>query len=200
MKKQSLLTVSDQTGKVYEISLEGDIIRIMNYTGSDLEGVCFNNEEQIIAVTEERSREVVFLDYPEGNEISRYKINVEIQAENKGLEGISYNSNNNMYYILNEALPGQLLIWNPDLGLIGTEEPDFASDYSGLCVDAPASCLWILSDESALFSKCDYKANPLITFMLTKTKFEGIAVDEDQNLVYLVNDGSSMMDCYKLIY
>ncbi len=197
---QSMLTVSDRTAKVYEIALDGEIIRTLNYAGSDLEGVCFNDDEQIVAVVEERSREVVLLTYPEGNEISRYKVDVEIQAENKGLEGISYSSNNKMYYIVNEDLPAELMLWSPEKGVISRHELGFAGDYSAISVDDAQSCLWILSDESAFFCKCDYKAIPLLTYKLPNTKFEGIAVDNVHELVYLVNDGSAKLSCYHITY
>ncbi|MCK5079383.1 MAG: SdiA-regulated domain-containing protein, partial [Bacteroidales bacterium] len=38
----TLLTVSDHTNQVYEMDMQGNIIRILDYTGKDLEGVTYN--------------------------------------------------------------------------------------------------------------------------------------------------------------
>ncbi|MFK5855202.1 MAG: SdiA-regulated domain-containing protein [Bacteroidota bacterium] len=195
---QTLLIVSDNANMVYETNLEGEIIRTLNYVGADLEGVVYNPDENIVALAEERLREIVLLDYEVGNEIGRYPINVENNNDNKGLEGLSYNLNNKAYYIVNEDLPGELIVWNPKFGIIEKKELHFAIDYSAIFVDDLNSILWILSDDSQTMYKCDYKANVLMEFILPRTKYEGLIVDVDLMKAYYVNDATAKLEVFDI--
>jgi len=195
---QTLLIVSDNVNMIYETNFEGEIIRTLNYVGADLEGVVYNPDENIIAVAEERLREIVIVDYELGNELSRYHIDVENNNDNKGLEGLSYNLNNKAYYIVNEDLPGELIVWNPKYDIIEKSELNFAIDYSAIFVDHNNSLLWILSDESQTLYMCDYKANVLMEFLLPKTKYEGVIVNYDLMKAYFVNDGTAKLEVFDL--
>ncbi len=195
---QTLLIVSDNANMIYETNLEGEIIRTLNYVGADLEGVVYNPDENIIAVAEERLREIVLMDYEDGNELNRYHINVENNIDNKGLEGLSYNLNNKAYYIVNEDLPGELIVWNPKHDIIEKSELNFAIDYSAIFVDHENSLLWILSDESQTLYMCDYKANVLMEFLLPKTKYEGVIVNYDLMKAYFVNDGTAKLEVFDI--
>ena len=195
----TLLIVSDNTNKVYETNLQGDIIRELAFVGSDLEGVAYNPDENIIAVTEERKREVVLIDYNTGIEQSRHEINVDQSVENAGLEGISYNKSNLAYYIVNEQLPGELIIWNTQFDIIDKSEIRFADDYSGIFVDTQNALLWFISDESRAMYKADYNGNVIKEYPLLISKFEGITIDVGNNLLYLVNDATFELTTYKII-
>ncbi len=196
--KQTLLIVSDNTNMVYETNFQGEIIRTLNYEGADLEGVVYNPNENIVAVAEERLREIVFLDYEEGNKISGFHININSENENKGLEGISYNINNKAYYIVNKDLPRELIVWNPMDDIIEKTELRFADDYSAIFVDNENSLLWIVSDESKTLYKCDYKANVIMEFPLPNTKYEGVIVDTDNKKVFLVNDATARLEIFNI--
>ena len=195
----TLLIVSDNTNKVYETTLEGEIIRELDYTGNDLEGVAYNPDDNIVAVAEERKREVVFLDYQNGQEINRYQIDVDMQNENSGLEGISYSTNNKAYYIVNEQLPGQLIIWNPQFDIIDKIDLNFASDYSGVFVNPAMAEIWFISDQSQGMYETDYNTLVKKEFQLSRTKFEGITIDLQNKWVYLVNDATFEMNIYKIL-
>ncbi len=195
----TLLIVSDNTNKVYETSLQGELLRELDYVGNDLEGVVYNAGENIVAVAEERKREIVFMDYETGNESGRFQINTGGTTENKGLEGLSYNPNNSAYYMVNEDVPGELIIWNEQFDIISKTELHFAGDYSAIFVDTQNSLLWIVSDESKAIYKCDYNAKVLKEYALPRDKFEGIAVDTDNDNIYLVNDASAELYIYKII-
>ena len=196
---ETLLMVSDNTNKVYETNLQGDVIRELEYIGSDLEGITFNVTEQIIAVTEERKRQVVLLDYPNGVEQDRFDIVTGGNTDNKGLEGISYNTNNSAYYIINEDVPGEMIVWNQHYNNISVTELRFASDYSAIFVDTKNALVWIVSDESQALYKCDYNANVLMEYALPDTKFEGIVINIEQQLVYLVNDKTFKLYIFKIL-
>jgi uncharacterized protein YjiK len=195
-ENKTLLTVSDNTNKVYELDLKGKVLRTLDYTGKDLEGVAYNPGENVIAVAEEADREVTLINYTSGQKIETYKIDISFGADNSGLEGISYNLNNKLYYIVNETNPDLMVVWNPVSGIINKDQLDFASDYSGICADAAHSLLWIVSDQSERVYKCDYNANVLLQFELDELKFEGIAIQDD--LIYLVNDATAELNVYQI--
>lgn len=197
--KTTLLIVSDNTNMVYECDLSGNIIRTLPYEGMDLEGVAYNPDQNSIAVTEERLREVVLLDYNTGIEQSRHDINVEQGAINAGLEGISYNKTNQAYYIVNEQLPGELIVWNTQYDIINSTEMYFASDYSAIFVDHDNSLLWIVSDQSEMLYKTDYNANVLKEYPLDRSKFEGITIDIDNMILYMVNDATFDLAIYNIL-
>jgi len=194
--KKTLLTVSDNTNQVYELDMEGKVLRTLSYTGKDLEGITYNSENNLIVIAEEADREITLLDYDTGKKIETYRIDIEIGAENSGLEGVSYNPNNKLYYIINETNPDLMVLWNPVDGNISQEKLKFASDYSGIFADAGHSVLWFVSDQSEKLFKCDYNTNVLIEFNLDRLKYEGVAVDND--LVYLVNDATAVLNIYKI--
>jgi uncharacterized protein YjiK len=194
----SLFTVSDNTNKVYELSFEGEIIRELEYTGTDLEGITYNSDDDVLTIVEERDRQMVILDYESGEEIERFDIDVKVGTDNKGLEGISWNSNNHAYYILNEDDPALLMIWKKTSGIISEINLNFAGDYSGIFVESNHANLWIVSDESKMLYRCDYSAKVLEQFELDFSKAEGIVVDSDQNRVYIVNDKLSKLFVYKI--
>lgn len=195
----TLLMVSDNTNKVYETDLQGDVMRELAYVGMDLEGVSFNPDEQIVAVAEERKRQVVFLDYVNGEEQERFDIATGGNTDNKGLEGISYNDKNKAYYLVNEDVPGEMIVWSKIFGNISTTELHFASDYSAIYVDTKNALVYIVSDESQMLYKCDYNAKVLKEYPLPDTKFEGIVVDDDNQLVYLVNDKTAELFVFKFL-
>ncbi len=195
----TLLVVSDNTNKVYEMTLEGNVIRELAYSGNDLEGVTCNPFENKVVVTEERKRQLVVLDYSDGTEQERFDIPTGGNTDNKGPEGVSYNTNNRVYYIVNEDLPGELILWSNTLGVISTTPLHFASDYSAIFTDAKNALIYIVSDESKALYKCDYNANVITGYPLPDTKFEGIAVDSNSGLIYLVNDKTRKLYIFKIL-
>jgi uncharacterized protein YjiK len=194
--KASLLTVSDHTNQVYELDMQGNVTRTYDYTGKDLEGVTYNPDKNLIAIAEEADREVTLLDYSSGNVEGTYEIDIQIGAENSGLEGISYNMNNKLYYIVNETNPDLMVLWRPESGKISEEKLGFAADYSGVFADVDHSNLWFVSDQSQSLYKCDYSANVLLKFSLDKLKYEGVVINND--LVYLINDATAELNIYQI--
>ena len=91
-----------------------------------------------------------------------------------------------------------LCLWNPQNGIIDKIDLNFAADYSGIFVDAAKSLIWIVSDESKALFKCDYKLNVIRKYALNDNKYEGVVVDNINNLVYLVNDAASELVIYKI--
>ncbi len=196
---KTLLVVSDNTNKVYETDLEGTVTRELDYTGNDLEGITFNPNDETVAVAEERKRQLVILNYSDGAERERFEIATGGNTENKGLEGLSFNTNNRAYYLMNEDLPGEMIVWSNSYGIISSTELNFAADYSGIFVDARNAFLYIISDESQSLYKCDYNATVIKKYPLPLTKFEGVVIDTEKQLVYMVNDKTAKLYIFKLL-
>jgi len=194
--KSTLLTVSDHTNQIYELDLQGNVLREYDYKGKDLEGVTYNSDKNIIAVAEEADREITLVDYETGNKVESYQIEISVGSNNSGLEGVSYNNNNKLYYIVNETNPDLMIIWSPEYGTISQEKLNFASDYSGIFIDETQSTIWILSDQSRSLYKCDYNANVILSFNLDELKYEGVVVAGD--MVYLINDATARLNIYKI--
>jgi uncharacterized protein YjiK len=171
-------------------------LRKFDYVGKDLEGVSYNPDKNLIAVAEEAEREITLINYDTGDKVESYKIEVSFGSDNSGLEGISYNINNKLYYIVNETNPDLMILWSPEYGIISEEKLNFASDYSGIFVDDKQSLLWIVSDQSRSLYKCDYNTNVLVIYNLDELKYEGLVINND--IVYLINDATAKMNIYKI--
>ncbi len=198
-ENNTFLIVSDNTNNVYETDLTGNVIRELGFVGSDLEGVTYNPIDDIVAVTDEQEREVIFIDYQSGVELSRHSINIDASTDNKGLEGISFNRNNSAYYIVNEGEPGELVVWNTKFGIISETIMSFADDYSSVFVDNNNSFVWFLSDESRALYKCDYNIDVMEVFDLDISKYEGLVVDTEINRVFMVNDKTATLEIFTIV-
>lgn len=192
----TLLTVSDNTNQIYELDMQGNVLREFDYVGKDLEGITYNSDKNLIAVAEEAEREITLINYDTGEKVESYKIEISFGSENSGLEGISYNINNKLYYIVNETNPSLMILWSPEYGIISEEKLNFSSDYSGIFVDDKHSLLWIVSDQSRSMYKCDYNTNVLKSFSLDDLKYEGVVIHDD--VVYLINDATGKLNVYNI--
>jgi len=188
-------TVSDNTAKVYKLSLTGALIETKSYKGDDLEGITVDPNSGDIYVVEERKRELVKLN-SNGVEISRKHLDIEINSINKGLEGITFNPKNNHIYILNEQNPGLLLELDATGNVIKQTELDFAIDYSGIYYEQTEDVLWVVSDKSKSVNKCTLDGKKIISYKIKESKAEGIVVNPDSKKIYLVLDGLDVMQVY----
>jgi uncharacterized protein YjiK len=189
--KDILYTVSDNTSKVYKITTTGRIMAEYLYTGSDLEGVCFV-DNQFVYVAEERLRKIVKLDL-QGIKVSEKMIPVEYNKENEGLEGIAYATFNQHFYIVNEMNPGILIETDKNLNVLNTYDLTFADDYSGICVDNLNKELWILSDMSATANKCTMEGDLIVSYSIPVTNPEGIAFYPQDSIMYIISDSQSKL-------
>ncbi|MEN8115448.1 MAG: SdiA-regulated domain-containing protein [Bacteroidota bacterium] len=191
--KQSLYTVSDR-GTIYSLSFDGKSIQKLSYTSDDFEGVTVNIKNSGIYVVKERSGELVELDVN-----GRYKKTYSIinNPGNSGLEGVSYDSKRNLFYLLKEKDKGLLITYSLSEGITDETELGFASDYSGIFYNENTDKLWIVSDESNTLTRCDLKGNSEIYYDLTNLQgIEGVVVNEDETEAFIVSDPSNKI--YKI--
>ncbi len=194
---KSLWTVSDQTAKVYQISLDGRLLKTLSYLGEDLEGVSQSALDGTLWIAEERKREIVQLDTL-GSELARHKIAVQNNDENSGLEGIAANPANDHFYVLNEKNPALFMDVSADASILYSKTIAYINDCSGIAAEPEGAFLWMVSDESRKIIKCDLLGNQLESFQIDVDKAEGITVSLADSLIYIVSDSEQKLYVYKM--
>lgn len=191
----SLWTVSDENNTIYKITRKGDIIDSITVDASDLEGVTSGHGNSLIVIAE-RDRAVLVLD-------SSYQLAKRLQLNlygdlNSGIEGVTYDSNSNVYFIVNEKNPGKLYQLDFAFNITNEYELKFASDYSGLFYDPDKDVLWIQSDESRLIAKCKTDGSLIDKFFVNIQQMEGLAIDFEKSLIYIVSDITETLYVFRL--
>ncbi|MCB0486086.1 MAG: SdiA-regulated domain-containing protein [Flavobacteriaceae bacterium] len=179
-----LYTVSDNTNKIYKLTTTGSIIQSYSYVGNDLEGVSLYTDNKLL-VAEERTKEIVVFDMTT-NQTVKHEIAYENNDENSGLEGVTYDADDNSIFILNEKSPGLLIELNSNFSMASETELNFAVDFSGIFYESLNKNLWIVSDQSRSVYKCDLKGRVLENYPINVSKAEGIAVTIDK--IYIISD------------
>ena len=182
-----LWTVSDETGQIYRLDLEGRIVQQLAFSGEDLEGVCLDPTDGSLWLAEERRRQAVHVSR-EGALLGRLPINLA-GTGNSGLEGICLDSRGRLL-LVNEKEPGRLLRLDRQSGQLEPLELGFARDYSGLCWDSGREALWVVSDESrALFLVNQDQS--VLRYSLGFSRLEGVAVLADT--AWVVSDSQTKL-------
>jgi uncharacterized protein YjiK len=182
---KSLWTVSDENSTVYNINMDGKILKSFRLNGFDLEGITTINDS-LLAVIFERTREVAVIDTL-GNEIKRYKLGIP-GNDNQGIEGITFNTADKHFFIIKEKNPCLLLEYDFDFNLLKKDTLNFSSDVSGLFYNKVDNLLWILSDENSCVNIVDMQrvVQQKLTFNLIQP--EGITFNAEKKLLYVVSD------------
>ncbi|NOR26976.1 MAG: hypothetical protein GQ540_00435 [Lutibacter sp.] len=185
----TLYTVSDNTSNIYELAIDGTVIKEYVYNGNDVEGISMVSNNKMLLV-EERTKEIVEYDLS-SKTYNKHTIIYSNNDSNSGLEGIAINLNDNSIFILNEKDPGLLMRLRSDFSIIESYNLNFASDYSGIFYDKDLNILWILSDERKTINKCSLKGVLIKSYSINVNKAEGIAVTN--NTIYIVSDSNSTL-------
>lgn len=194
---KSLWTVSDQTGMVYQISLDGVLLKTLSFRGEDLEGITQSPIDNTLWVVEERLRALVQID-TNGKELSRSEISVEINQDNCGLEGVVIHPQSGLCYIVNEKQPQLLLRLNAQNQIEKQFALEFSEDCSGITFEENGNYIWLLSDESRLVMKYDLNGNKNAIYSIDIDKAEGIAVNAVDSLIYIVSDSQQELYQFKM--
>jgi uncharacterized protein YjiK len=194
-EKNFLWTVSDNTGNIYRLSFDGEVLDSLVIEGKDPEGVAVISS-QVLAVVFESKDQIVFYDTA-GNKLKTGKINFSSEF-NLGLEGITYNKNTGHYYIVNEQSPTAILEVDESFNLVDTVELNITQDLSGIFYDERENAYWIVSDESDFLGKFDTSFNILSSYKIDLEQAEGVAVDSANKLIYLVSDKDNGFFVYRI--
>lgn len=184
-KRECFWTVSDEDSSVYKLNFNGEIINSFKVNGFDLEGITKLNDSTLVTILE-RTRTVLFIN-EDGREVSRFNLNYAGKP-NQGLEGISYNQNNNTFFVLKEKNPGLLIVVGTDGKVLSEKELKLASDYSGLWYDDTKDELWIISDEANSIFRCKSNGELIKKYKVDIKQIEGIAIDFENSNLYIISD------------
>ncbi len=195
LNKEKLWTVSDRNSIVYKTNLKGEIEFSFKIKGTDLEGITIF-DDSLIAVALEISRTIVITDL-NGNEISRTTLEIN-GSKNSGLEGITYNSSTGHFYLVNEKDPALLIETDKNLKEIRRKQIKKVRDLSGVSYSQKEDCLWLLSDEDRKIIKSSLDGDFIEEFKINVQQPEGIAVDDKNDLIYIVSDKEAKLYIYKL--
>lgn len=198
LNHKDLILVDDRTNSAYLIDNKGKQLSQLPYAGDDTEGVTISEATNSIWIAEEAESKLIELD-SNGNEINAFMIDINRGSKKKGLEGLTYDARNKIFYILNEAEPGLLIKWQVNTGILSQKQLQFAQDYSGIFFDNADQSLWIVSDQSQKLFYCDLDAKVKQSFDLGFPKAEGIVVDIANNRLYIVSDSEKKLYIYKII-
>lgn len=187
--KQSLWTVSDRDGGIYQISLQGKVLSHFDSGHRDLEAITTIDSEQL-AFTSERERKIVIA-RKDGTVVDSAPIGIP-GSDNKGPEALTYDEDAEQFYVMQEN-PGILLTLNRDLEEIERRELKFAQDYSSISFDSGRKEFWVLSDRSNSIHVLDQSLRIQQSFSVNVEQMEGIAVDHHTRLVYLISDPLEML-------
>lgn len=188
--RQSLWTVSDEDGEVYQMDLKGAILRQFKSEMPDLEGITTVGDSQL-AILSERNRELEIVDYF-GNVKSRSKVDM-VGERNSGPESVTFDEAAAVFYTLKEQSPGLLLTLDRDLHEISRTSLNFAQDYSAMSFEATRGHLWVMSDQSKSMFVLDSDMKIQTAFSANIPQAEGMSVDYLARRLYVVCDKTAML-------
>ncbi|TVQ07650.1 MAG: hypothetical protein EA361_17940 [Bacteroidetes bacterium] len=190
-------TVSDNSGNIYLINKEGEILLTLPINGDDLEGIEFVEETLSLYVLEEQLRQVLRVTLG-GQVTDTFQLDIPIQNLNDGPEGIAYNPNKEHFYIVNEKNPAMLYVYDTSFQLLEEHPLKFAKDYSSADYDPIHNHLWILSEESKVLARCNLQGKPEKVYNTGVPDGEGVVVDVENGFIYIVCDDTSRLFIFQL--
>ena len=190
--KQSFYTVSDR-GMVYQISLTGKTLKELPFTGDDFEAITVDSSNDNIYICEEGNGELVKLN---SSGVKQTSYNILDNPGNTGLEGLAYNKNLDVFYMLKEKTEGLLIKYSTVDNTKTEIRLGFAYDYSGIFYNNVSNKLWIVSDESKTLTQCTLNGVKIKSYSLPISGVEGIVVNDEETVAYVVSDPNKKL--YKL--
>ncbi len=191
----TLWTVSDNSNRVYNISLNGQLIKELKYEGNDLEGIVYNSVDNTLWLAEEQLREIVQIDM-NGNELDRQEIDLP-GSGNSGFEGVCLDSLQGKY-LLNEKIPQLWASLASDFTVSQQIEINEMEDLSGITYDKSRDLFWIVSDQTRVLFLWSPSQGIVKSFDLPFAKAEGVAVNPQLNLIYIVSDQTQKLYIYDI--
>ena len=208
----TLFTVTGRIPKLVELSLEGEVLRVVELRGfSDPEGVEVLSDGRIAIIDERAATLTAFYlpldaEFIDGATLPSISLGA-MAGGNKGAEGVAWDARNQRMLLAKERSPfGLFSLPFPELEE-GAAEPlhkleelpskqIFMRDFSSLAIDQRTGHLLVLSDESRMLLELDPQGRP-VSFIslamgfngLTRSikQAEGVAMDA-QGTIYIVSE------------
>ena len=225
----ALWTISDDTSKIFKISLTGKLKKAKSFkiSDSELEGITLIQDGEFLLVVKESNNEIIKIKI-ETQQVTNRKCLDEMAGydaiahhfsngvHNKGLEGITWNQNTGTIFVIKECSPGLMMEISADLQTIvshcllnhdnGFYDADVSADeldFSDICYDQTQNRFWIISDMARRLFLYDWQANKVLQSLKLGygqdgeyreiEKAEGIAIDPDENRLYIVSDETARL-------
>ncbi len=208
----TLFTVTGRIPKLVELSLDGEVLRVVELRGfSDPEGVEVLSDGRIAIIDERRGQLVLFylpLDVQFIDAAALTPLSLGSKAgSNKGFEGVAWDARQQRMLFAKERSPfGLFSLPFPEAGHVPAASLEplqelmskqiFMRDFSSLSIDQRTGHLLVLSDESRMLLELDEQGNP-VSFIslamgfngLTRSikQAEGVAMDA-QGTIYIVSE------------
>ncbi|RXK13298.1 hypothetical protein CP965_05710 [Halarcobacter mediterraneus] len=199
-KSNTLFVVNDE-GSIYEITLEGRLLREKKLGDFDLEAITIDEENNRLLVANEKKDEIIILNLKKFSIIKqmkikgKYKGNKIIKKGKDGIEGLTlyknkiYASNqSNKPYPKEDSSVIVILDYKDKKKLEIKDIIDHGyKDIAGLCFYK--DYLYLVSDKGNLLIKYDIKLKKVIKEYKLSKKYaqEGITFDKHNNL-YIADD------------
>jgi len=183
-KSNTFYIVSD-TGKLYETTFDGIIIRKLKQKDTDFEAVYC--DENFVYAVDETNRAIYKYNI---NTLALEKVfNVPYNGgHNKGFESIAFNSNTNKFILVTEKDP--IILFELDSNFNITKQVNLntiAKDISS--ANYYNNFLWLLSDESMMLMKLNPNTYEVIEqWSIPVINPEGFAFDTNNNLLITSDD------------
>ncbi len=184
----ALWTISDDTRKIFKLSLDGDLQKDQSFKIPDkgLEGIVLDPTGEFLFTVNEDNNEIIKIivdtqevaDRRRLSEMKSYDTVAHYFAgskANKGLEGITWNNETDTIFVMKEGDPGLLVevssdlhkirshqLLNDDNGFRDTDVDADDLDFSDLCYDQRRDRFWIISDKARRLFLYDWKGNQVI--------------------------------------
>ena len=193
---KTLWTVSDNTNNVYQLDLTGNIIKELEFNGNDLEGIAFDKRDGTLWLSEEELRQLVHID-TNGAELGRFTITNLEGSGNSGLEGVCLDTAFNTF-VLNEKSPQLWAELDSNFSAVEVKEITEVDDVSGIYYDSLGKFFWIVSDESKKLFQWTPDKGVIESADLDYSKAEGVAVNRNNNMIYIVSDKTGKLYIYQI--
>lgn len=182
-------------------STDGAYLRHISLTGfDDTEGLCqYDPDRDEYAIVEETRNEITIVTITPATtnivKASGRTIATGIPVGADGLEGVTYDRRNGIFYVLQEV-PMAVFRVTTNGGVVVSEELfDAGAVFEGICTDLsdlfhdPVSGhLLILSDEGNVLMECELDGTILTVLPVAGTQPEGIAVSDAGTEVYICGE------------
>ena len=171
---------------IYEISMTGELLSIIDVNGSDFEGITIDDNTGIIYVVEEENWLVKSFTMT-GTLISSFEVQ-HAPDESSGLEGIVFNPINEHLYVLHESDVPELIELTIDGIEINRTELNFSPDVSGICVHPEWQTLFVVSDEGYSLNEITLDGGFLRSWYIPIDQVEGVTFGATSEVIYMVAD------------
>jgi uncharacterized protein YjiK len=197
INKTGFLTVGDSDSTIHELDFNGKTVKTIKTKASDLEGIVAHPDLNGYCFAEERIKKISCFD--QNGTLIKSKSIPFATAFNLGFEGITYNSRNKHFYVVNEKKPTAVIELDSELNLIKSTTITNAIDLSDIFYDEKDDQFYILSHESKKIIVTDVNFNQIKSYGIpTIVQAEGLVVDKENNKIYVVSDDDSIMTTFSI--